>query len=219
MTISYNRLCDRGRLGNLMFQYATLRGIAKKHGYDFMIPPSDFNDEWHDHQLLEVFELEGLKNIDVQNTSTRIEESCFHFDENLFENCPDNVDIFGYFQTEKYFKNAADEVRKDFTFKKDILGPCEEMMGDVGPNAISLHVRRGDYVNLNENLNDIFYKKSLDYCKNNIESFNYEIFTDDYEWVKSNKIFKDANYIHSDNISVENTIKSFGKANVIIHGV
>ena len=216
MTISYNRLGDRGRLGNQMFQYATLRGIAKKHGYDFMIPPSDFNDEWHDHQLFEVFELEGLKNIDVQNTSTRIEESCFHFDENLFENCPDNVDIFGYFQTEKYFKNAADEVRKDFTFKKDILGPCEEMMGDVGPNAISLHVRRGDYIN-----QPWHPCSSIDYYRQALFRMPpigpVIIFSDDTDWCNQQEEWKDDRFLISEsgNNAVDLCLMSMCKYHII----
>ena len=37
--IGYNTLGTNGRLGNQMFQYASLRGIADKHGYDFCIPP------------------------------------------------------------------------------------------------------------------------------------------------------------------------------------
>ena len=39
--IGYNRLGINGRLGNQMFEYAALRGIAAKHGYDWCIPPKD----------------------------------------------------------------------------------------------------------------------------------------------------------------------------------
>ena len=53
--IGFNHLGIVGRLGNQMFQYSTLRGIADKHGYDFTIPESDFVDEWNDHQLFEAF--------------------------------------------------------------------------------------------------------------------------------------------------------------------
>ena len=36
--IGYNRLGVNGRFGNQLFQYASLRGIAAKHGYEFCIP-------------------------------------------------------------------------------------------------------------------------------------------------------------------------------------
>ena len=41
MTISYNRLGSNGRLGNQMFQYASLRGIAAYNGYHWQIPSDD----------------------------------------------------------------------------------------------------------------------------------------------------------------------------------
>ena len=33
-----------------------------------------------------------------------VQESTHAFDSNLYENCPDNVDFLGYFQTHKYFE-------------------------------------------------------------------------------------------------------------------
>ena len=41
--IGYDRLGSNGQLGNQMFQYASLRGIAAYHKYDFCIPPADYN--------------------------------------------------------------------------------------------------------------------------------------------------------------------------------
>ena len=38
MTIGMNNLGRNGRLGNQMFQYAALVGIAKQCGFDFRIP-------------------------------------------------------------------------------------------------------------------------------------------------------------------------------------
>ncbi len=39
--IGYDRLGTNGRFGNQLFQYAALRGIAKRHGYDWCIPPDN----------------------------------------------------------------------------------------------------------------------------------------------------------------------------------
>ena len=47
------------------------------------------------------------------------------------------------FQTEKYFTNATEELRKDFTFHKDILNPCQEFIDNIG-DVIFLHIRRGN---------------------------------------------------------------------------
>ena len=57
LMLAFNHLGKLGRLGNQMFQYASLRGIAARRGYDFGVPPSSFSDIWQEHQLFEVFEL------------------------------------------------------------------------------------------------------------------------------------------------------------------
>jgi len=40
--LSFNNLGNLGRLGNQMFQYASLKGVAKKREYEFCIPPKEF---------------------------------------------------------------------------------------------------------------------------------------------------------------------------------
>ena len=37
--ISFNNIGNLGRLANQMFQYASLKGIARNRGYEFTIPP------------------------------------------------------------------------------------------------------------------------------------------------------------------------------------
>ena len=37
--ISFNNIGNLGRLANQMFQYASLKGVARNRGYDFSIPP------------------------------------------------------------------------------------------------------------------------------------------------------------------------------------
>ena len=37
--ISFNHIGNLGRIANQMFQYASLKGIAKNRGYEFCIPP------------------------------------------------------------------------------------------------------------------------------------------------------------------------------------
>ena len=39
--LTFNGIGSLGRLGNQMFEYAAIRGIAAKHGYDWMIPTPD----------------------------------------------------------------------------------------------------------------------------------------------------------------------------------
>lgn len=205
MTISFNMLGHYGRLGNQMFQYATLKSIAKKHNYQFLIPPSDFKDPWHDHQLFEGFNLPSLSqtNIGFNNTKLTVEEGQFNFNEDLYENCPDNVDLLGYFQTEKYFKEIKNEIKKDFTFKDEIYSSAKEYRDSIKTDeVISLHIRRGDYVN-----QPWHGCCPLEYYENALSKLNDNdpviIFTDDPEWALNQKFFEsDRFYISNGNYNL-----------------
>ena len=194
--IGFNHLGIIGRLGNQMFQYAALRGIAEKHGYEFTIPESDFNDEWNDHQLFDVFTLPHLKNRG-RVTDKFLQERQFNYDSELVERCPDDISLYGYFQTERYFTDIADSIKEDFTFKKDVIANCEEVMEEL-LEPIALHVRRTDYVEKSQDHPPC----SLKYYHNALKRFNEKrpviIFTDDTKWCKEQDIFKPDRFLVSE---------------------
>jgi hypothetical protein len=193
--IGFNYLGQHGRLGNQMFQYAALRGIASHKSYEFCIPKTDYGDKWRDNQLFNVFELKNLKNIGYVNGEIYHERQ-YHYDYDYVDNCPDEVSLHGYFQTEKYFKNIESSIREDFTFKEHILGPClDNFRFD---KIISLHIRRTDYVSnsINHPLCDLsYYEKALNYFDVNIPVM---IFSDDIEWCKNQNIFKSDRFFTSE---------------------
>jgi len=126
--ISFNQLGNLGRLGNQMFQYASLRGIAANRGFDFCIPPedsfgvSDPNVKNSDTNIYTAFDLDHCNKFLRPNQL--VKESGYHFDEKIFNTCEDNSDLYGYFQSEKYFKHIEDDIRKDFTFAGYISDFC-----------------------------------------------------------------------------------------------
>ena len=140
MTISFNGLGNEGRLGNQMFQYAFMRGMSKKHGYDFIIPDANAN-RFDNYGLFDCFELEGCKTGEGSYPTLECRDTAFN--QKFLDECTDNTNYSGVFQTEKYFANATEELRKDFTFHKEILDPCQEFIDNVG-DVIFLHVRRGN---------------------------------------------------------------------------
>lgn len=188
--IGFNALGQMGRLGNQMFQFAALKGIARNNGYQYCIPPSKNQNEWTDHQLFVPFKLDKTTSLNIQYIDSKrpvVIESDFSFDENLFQNCPEWVDIRGYFQTEKYFKHIRQELLEDFEFKDEILNPCKEMISQFNTLPISLHIRRTDYLtNPNHNiLNLEYYEKALQ----KFESQEVLVFSDDSEWCKQQDLF------------------------------
>ena len=203
--LAFNYLGRLGRLGNQMFQYASLRGIARNRGYDFCIPNHKqvVRDPYGFDLKIEIFYPFKMTHVRPHNIKLLdrgyapvAEEKYFHFDEILFNMCPDEISLAGFFQSEKYFKNIEDEIRADFSFKDEILEPCKEMIGSIG-DAISLHVRRTDYLQ-NPNHTPL----SLEYYQEALNQMNSDlpviIFTDDVDWCKKQELFLDDRFMISE---------------------
>jgi len=198
--LAFNHLGHLGRLGNQMFQYASLRGIAARRGYDFGIPPSKFEDEWKTHQLFEAFDLPNLPRSNVKyldgGNAPVAQERFFHFDQLLFDQCPNDVSLFGFFQSEKYFKHIEDSILEDFTFRDHILEPCKEI-AEGFDNPVSLHVRRTDYLTNNVNHHNL----DLSYYEEALKHFDGRqviVFSDDPEWCQEQELFSDDRFLVSE---------------------
>lgn len=216
--IGFNSLGHLGRLGNQMFQFASLKGIARNNNYEYCIPPSLNRNEWTDHQLFNCFKLSKTTSLNIQYIDDRrpiVEEETFEFNENLFNSCPDWVDIRGFFQSEKYFKHISKEIKSDFEFKDEIKIPCLESFQEF-ENPISLHVRRTDYItNPNHSILPLtYYEKALLEFDSNRQVL---IFSDDAEWCLNQKIFDSDRFIVSEskNSYIDMCIMSLCKDHII----
>lgn len=184
-----------GRFGNQMFQYASLMGIADKqnclYGIDYTmgnnIPWYDFTDDEHINKhtfvLSKAFQLSALH---CRERYKMIHEGDhFHFNQELFHT-GDDVHLHGYFQTEKYFKHIESTIRSEFTFRPDIVRAAELYLKDKrNHKLVSIHVRRGDYVNLiHHGTCDLsYYTQAISHFLD--DSYNFIVFSDDIEWAKS----------------------------------
>ena len=206
--IGFNHIGTIGRFGNQMFQYAALKGIAANRGFEYTIPPEDPRIQIDNYGLLEAFNLKT--NIGWVETTNTVQEKFFHFDQDLFDNCPDNSSLHGFFQSEKYFKHIEEDIRKDFTFKDNWLEPCEQFRSQMGEEVIFLHVRRGDpgladkrgfkwaYVNLQHQhpVQPIeYYEKALAEFD---DSLPVVVFSDSIDWVKEQPFFQGDRFMFSE---------------------
>ena len=199
--IGFDYLGKAGQLGNQMFQFAAIKGIAQNRGYDTCIPKH--NQKHHDGigNILTI-ELDNVFDIECQRStigSDILTEQRFDFDETLFNNCPDNVSLYGFFQTEKYFKHIEDTIRRDFIFKKRILDECKEIVEEVfDQDPIALHIRRGDFLINSGNHHNL----SLDWYEKALKKFDPDreviIFSDDIFWASAQELFKPDRFIISD---------------------
>ena len=145
MNISFNGLGNEGRLGNQMFQYASVRGIAANIGTNWVIPPEDV-DRFDNYGLFDCFKLTHCKDKNKGETSfDTLTYRDMHFNEKIFNYDEGDINLSGNFQSERYFENISDELQDDFSFIEGYLDPCQEYIDSVGgrDNVIFLHVRRG----------------------------------------------------------------------------
>jgi len=197
--IGFNALGQLGRLGNQMFQFAALKGIARNRGFEYCFPPTKNTNEWTDHQLFNPFKLESTTQLNVQfidSDRPTVMEETFFFNEKLFNECPDWISLQGFFQTEKYFKHIRDELLKDFEFRDEILEPAQKTMS-YWKNPIALHIRRTDYTtNPNHTvLNLDYYEKALSEFDDSSEVI---IFSDEPQWCMEQKLFKSDRFMISE---------------------
>ena len=167
---SFSSIGSLGRLGNQMFQYAALKGIAAQHQVPYNLPPNTL--------LHQCFEIPHKKSTIIQ---PQIKERFYEFDPELFSHI--EGDLYGYFQSQKYFSHIEDDLRKDFTFCDIIYKPCSHYHKHIlSTETVALHIRRGDYItDPNFVLLDLdYYHRALEYFPNN----EIIIVSDDIEWCK-----------------------------------
>ena len=208
--LAFNHIGNLGRLGNQMFEYAALRGIAKKHGYDYCIPPAATKGI-ENYSLHQAFKLnEDVHEAVIENINYA-QEPYFHYCAELFESCPDNVSLYGFFQSWRYSFNVEKELREDFTFHEGISNPCMEMMEELeGQEPIMLHVRRGD-ANLTDprgfkwsytQCGSMHPVQPLEYYEKALSKFQKDqpvvVFSDSMDWVKEQDFFKSDRFMLSE---------------------
>lgn len=115
-------------------------------------------------------------------------ERFYHFDAELLS-CPDNVCLSGFWQSEKYFKDISDIIRREFTVKTPLAGRNETMAREMQNTvSVSLHVRRGDKaVQAHHQASTMdFCKAAMKFLQSKLPSPTFYVFTDDWAWVREN---------------------------------
>ena len=230
----------KGGLGNQLFQYAVGRALALHHRLPLKLDLTIFKTYKLHRYLLdqfaikaeiatedEIIKLKGRNNVLfsalrkaglVKRKSYLKEKRSSYFDASVFKN--DDVYLDGYWQNELYFSDIREELLRDLISISSMsdLGVVY-MEGIKKSNSVSLHVRRGNYLNLkNFNVLDInYYMKAVEYMRKNVEKPTFYIFSDDLEWCKNslgfldNCIFVDSTKTEIDDLK----LMSFCKHNII----
>lgn len=178
--ITFGKLGSHGRLANQLFQIAATIGLSKRHNKKYVLPYWRYS-EYFKRSL-------NLGNID---TDIVLKEKDFHYSEDPFNLIPefgeDQIELMGYFQSEKYWREFKYEIKNQFEFKDSLVTRLFKRVGHLyTERTICLHVRRGDYVdNPNYELLDIKYYMNAILSIKNYERHNILVFSDDYNYCKT----------------------------------
>lgn len=206
-----------GGLGNQMFQYALylkLRSMGREvkmddrseyvlanarpimlwvFGIDYQAADQEEINQLTDGNLNPLHRIRrklfGRKSLEYQ------EADC-NFDEQVLQRDP--AYLTGYFQSEKYFADIAEQVREAFSFSERIWdGLDEKLVKRIksykeqirNTRAVALHIRRGDYLNVPELYGGIctesYYAKAVSLMKERVPEAVFYVFSNDPVWAKS----------------------------------
>ena len=218
-----------GGLGNQLFQYSLGRKLSIKNSDVFKLDLSDFTkDNPRSYSLGEFNIIENFASDEDINKikksgvwklinklkpyykRTIIKYKGYDFDPNILK-LSGNFYLDGYWQSEKYFQNIENMIRKEITLKKSLSSKYTELIDKIkNSDSVSVHIRRGDY--LSDKISKIYAMCPIEYYYKAIEKItghypnpHFFIFSDDINWVKQNlnipypKIF----------VSGENEIKNY----------
>lgn len=162
--ITFPTLGAIGRLGNHLFQMAATIGVALENGDFFGFP------RWrHEDQFM----LQGCFHEELPAGKDYCEPN-FHYRPIPYE---PNLRLFGFYQSEKYFKSHPDEIRT-------LLMPRRIRPKLRG--VASVQVRRGDYLllpNKHPILPSSYYVEALEYLMERGVS-KFMVFSDDLAWCR-----------------------------------
>lgn len=188
--ITFNNIGSYGRFGNQLFQYAALFGIGKKKKCEIGVPyeKQKLNDEYKKFCLPDCFSNLTAKDSSKVFPKYFAQEKIFNYEPGFY-GIMDQTDLIGYFQTEKYFVDYREQLLNEFKFKDEIYSNALDARSLTKEPVISLHIRLGDYVKL-QNTHPIceieYYKEALENLPDDLLIY---IFSDEPETAK--QIFSD----------------------------
>jgi hypothetical protein len=196
-----------GGLGNQLFQYAAGRRLAEKHSTILKLDVTGFEKyKLHRYCLhyfhvweyvatqaeIDTIQFNWFNRLQNRLNSSSGKEKHLHFDPKILD-APNNILLFGYWASEKYFADITDILRRELVVKHQ-QDAQSQMFSDrmQSTESVSLHVRRGDYVQnpvtnkFHGTCNQDYYDCAVRYIAERVINPHFFIFSDEPEWVKEN---------------------------------
>jgi Glycosyl transferase family 11 len=198
-----------GGLGNQLFQYAAGRQLAEKNHTRLKLDIENYKRDNRRSYSLHHFNIQEKfctpfdkkiingkervrKFLNKKESPAIYTEQNLSFDKKVLE-LGNNTYLDGYWQSEKYFNGIEKIIRTEYRMKEPLSG-INKMFADKieSLNAVSIHVRRGDYVK-DKNANAghgvcglDYYQQAIAYLTGTLAHPYFFIFSDDMEWTRTN---------------------------------
>lgn len=180
--ITFSNLGKYGRLGNQLFQIASVIGIAHANRHNYVFP------KWKYSSFMK-------KSLPLGNMkATKVNEAGFHYGEIRLG--PGNYDIVGYLQSWRYFDRVRDQATSHFKLADSHMKEVDRVISSLDNATCSLHVRRTDYLNLKDHhpvLPVAYYTRAMEV----IGDCTFVVFSDDIAWCKQNFVGKQFVFIEN----------------------
>ncbi len=192
------------RLGNQLFQYAFIRALSQRRNTSFFV-----NETFEKFSAADYFDLDGyssagnllnklyfkLRHGSLLNSLQSV--AVENHDAVETENLSNNQIYHGYFQSEIYFKDILSYLPSLIKVKRGYANRFKRQYSNLFLNhqVIAVHIRRGDYQNLNswwaENLGSADLTLPVQYYLNCLQQvkhlYNYKVVfvSDDISFARS----------------------------------
>lgn len=200
----------QGGLGNQLFQYAFGRRLALIRQEDLLLDEEGLNNDYVTNRryslapfnikakivssaevlkfkypygliskFFAIFNIKILRRFNIGWNELLLESKKSYFE--------------GFFQSYKYLEPIREQLLKEIALKEPLENKYIEILNKIATtNSVSIHVRRGDYVN-NQKTKAAHYTFGLEYYVKAVEMIltkinkpTFYIFSDDISWVKEN---------------------------------
>lgn len=178
---------SKRNLGNQLFELVSLIGLAKRYKTSLALPQG-----W---QYRSCFKLDSVVEFKPIESYITIQEPDFHCCLDFFDKLDyliknENVNIEGFLQSEKYWKNFDTDIRNSLAFTDSIKEFAYHYLNDNDINVdqfVAVSVRRGDFAT-----DPNHYLLPLEYYTGAINRFfstkEIIVFSDDIPWCKQHFI-------------------------------
>ena len=180
-----------GGMGNQMFQSTMAYTYGKDHNLE---PIFSLTCDQNQTRKISYTEnvLRKLTRRDLGNISWNVIREQVHYYQPLpSPPPPGNVYLYGFFQSDKFFKHRKTEIRELFAPSNEIIIHIDKL--NMPEGSVSIHIRRGDYLVISQDYVQpiSYYQAALTELAKltNLAEKTFYVFSDDIEWCKKQDIF------------------------------